>query len=95
MGVVAYWIILVMALLGWRQLHRKWPLAANALLAYALMYTALHLPLVTSTRIRFPLMDPLVAILSGGGVLSFKVFQRHEETLTKRLSDQLPLLSPD
>lgn len=78
-GVIAYWIILAMALLGWRQLHQKWPIAANALLAYALMYTALHLPLVMSTRIRFPLMDPLDAILGGGGVLSLKVFQRNEE----------------
>ena len=78
LGVLIYWTILVMALFGWRQLHRNWPLAANVLLAYALIYTVLHLPLVMSTRIRFPLMDPLVAILGGKGVLSLKVFQRHE-----------------
>lgn len=67
LGVIVYWIILVMAIAGWRHLHRKWPLAAYVFLGYAAMYTALHLPLVMSTRIRFPLMDPLVAILGGGG----------------------------
>lgn len=78
LGVIAYWIILAMALIGWRQLHKKRPLVASAFLAYALMFTVLHLPLVMSTRIRFPLMDPFIAILGGGSVLSLKVFQKHE-----------------
>jgi Dolichyl-phosphate-mannose-protein mannosyltransferase len=95
LGAITYWIILATALVGWRQLHRKWPLAANALFTYALVYTVLHLPLVMSTRIRFPLMDPLVAIL-GGGVLSLKVSPetRSDRELSVNLTN-LPRLSPD
>lgn len=65
-GVGMYWVALVLAIFGWLLLRQRWPAAANILLAYAVIYTALHLPLVMSTRIRFPLMDPLVASLAGG-----------------------------
>ncbi|HTZ73656.1 MAG TPA: glycosyltransferase family 39 protein [Candidatus Aquilonibacter sp.] len=65
-GVVVYWGILAAAIAGWLRLRKSWPLAANMLLLYAVMYTVLHFPLVMSTRIRFPLMDPLVAMLGGG-----------------------------
>lgn len=70
LGVVVYWAVLVMALNGWRRLHTNWPIAANSLLIYALMFTVFHFPFVMSTRIRFPLMDPLVAMLAGGAFLS-------------------------
>lgn len=65
-GVGMYWVALVLAIVGWILLRQSWPAAAKMLLAYALIYTVLHLPLVMSTRIRFPLMDPLVASLAGG-----------------------------
>jgi hypothetical protein len=62
-GVSVYWCILALSVLGWRLLHRSWPRAANILLAYAVVFTVLHLPLVMSTRIRFPLMDAPIAAL--------------------------------
>lgn len=65
-GVIIYWIVLVFAIFGWRRVRRRWSAVANILLAYAVIYTALHLPLVMSTRIRFPLMDPLLASLAAG-----------------------------
>ena len=68
-GVFGYWGILALAILGWFVLWRGWPRAANVLLAYAAIFTVLHLPLVMSTRIRFPLMDPLLAALAGGGAV--------------------------
>jgi 4-amino-4-deoxy-L-arabinose transferase-like glycosyltransferase len=69
-GVVLYWCVLALAILAWPQVLRNQPRLAKILLAYAAIYTVLHLPLVMSTRIRFPLMDPLVATLAGGGLLS-------------------------
>jgi hypothetical protein len=65
-GVAIYWGILAAAIVGWLRLRKTWPRAANMLLLYAVMYTVLHFPLVMSTRIRFPLMDPLLAMLGGG-----------------------------
>ncbi len=65
-GVVVYWGILAAAIVGWLRLRKIWPTAANILLFYAVMYTVLHFPLVMSTRIRFPLMDPLLSMLGGG-----------------------------
>ncbi len=85
-GVEMYWIALVLAIFGWILLRRRWPAAGNILLAYAVIYTTLHLPLVMSTRIRFPLMDPLVASLAAGVIstvfrerLSLPASCRHSE----------------
>lgn len=69
-GVVLYWFILGLAVRGWILLRRRWPPAANVLLAYAIIFTVLHLPLVMSTRIRFPLLDPPMAALAGGGLVA-------------------------
>jgi len=69
-GVFAYWAILAMALLGWSQLRvRNVPLARTFLL-YALFVTAMHLPFVMNTRLRMPLIDPLLAALAGLGALT-------------------------
>jgi 4-amino-4-deoxy-L-arabinose transferase-like glycosyltransferase len=80
-GVAMYWVILALAVLGWRRLHRTWPRAANILLAYAVIFTVLHLPLIMNTRYRFPLMDAPMAALAGGGLFSLRFFQ----TLRQRL----------
>jgi len=68
-GVWTYWAGLLLAMLGWFTLRKTRPQLAQILLLYALGFTILHLPLVMSTRIRIPLMDPLVVILSGAGCL--------------------------
>jgi len=66
-GVLAYWVVLVFAVCGWFALRGTHPRMASLLLVYAVGYTVLHLPLVMNTRLRIPLMDPLVVILSGSG----------------------------
>jgi 4-amino-4-deoxy-L-arabinose transferase-like glycosyltransferase len=66
-GVISYWLVFALAIIGWRELHRVYPHIARTLLAYAVVLTILHLPLVMSTRIRIPLMDPLIVALAGGG----------------------------
>lgn len=79
-GVMVYWCVLGFAIAGWRRLRTSNPRAAMLLLAYAAIYTLLHLPLTMNTRIRFPLMDPLVAALAGGGL-----FHWSEATKRKKL----------
>ena len=68
-GVVAYWIVLLLAVFGWFQLWKKYPGLAFTFLAYSAGFTILHLPLVMNTRLRIPLMEPLIVILSGPGWL--------------------------
>jgi 4-amino-4-deoxy-L-arabinose transferase-like glycosyltransferase len=68
-GVCAYWAGLMLAVLGWFSLRRSRRQIAQLLLLYAVGFTILHLPLVMSTRIRIPLMEPLVVILAGAGWL--------------------------
>lgn len=93
-GVVVYWCILALAVAGWRRLHKSWPKAASIFLLYAAMYTALHLPLVMSTRIRFPLMDPLVAALAGGGWLVLSDWWHRQDRLPTgpSVADDPPLV---
>jgi len=68
-GVVAYWIVLALAIAGGRSLREAQPGLANMLLIYAIGLTVLHLPLYMNTRLRIPLMEPLVVILSGAGLV--------------------------
>jgi 4-amino-4-deoxy-L-arabinose transferase-like glycosyltransferase len=70
-GVLAYWIVLAFAVEGWLRLRRARPGLAYMLLTYAIGITVLHLPLVMNTRVRIPLLDPLVVILSGAGLVRF------------------------
>jgi hypothetical protein len=48
-------------------LRQTKPRIAAVLLAYALGFTILHLPLVMNTRLRIPLLEPLFVILAGAG----------------------------
>jgi hypothetical protein len=66
-GVLAYWVALLGAIFGWRVLRWSNPGFATILLAYAAGFTLLHLPLVMNTRLRIPLLEPLIAILAGAG----------------------------
>ena len=65
-GVAAYWAVLLLGIAGWLRLRRTHRGIADALLFYALVLTALHLPLTMNTRLRSPLFDPLLASLAGG-----------------------------
>lgn len=69
-GVLTYWAVLVLAILGWSTLRRTNEPLATMLLIYAAGFTLLHLPLVMNTRLRIPLLEPLFVILSGAGWLS-------------------------
>lgn len=69
-GVLAYWAVLALAILGWSTLPRTNEPVATMLLIYAAGFTLLHLPLVMNTRLRIPLLEPLFVILAGAGWIS-------------------------
>ena len=64
-GVLLYWAILAGALFGWFRLRRTAPRTAHLLLFYCVLATMLHLPSTMNTRLRAPLVDPLLCILAG------------------------------
>jgi 4-amino-4-deoxy-L-arabinose transferase-like glycosyltransferase len=66
-GVLAYWLTLLLAAGGWWRLREIKPRIATVLLIYAAAFTALHLPLVMNTRLRIPLLEPLLVMLAGAG----------------------------
>lgn len=67
-GVLFYWAALAAALLGWFRLRRSAPRTAHLLLFYCVLATMLHLPFTMNTRLRVPLVDPLLCILAGGQI---------------------------
>jgi len=60
---------LALACSGWWKLKQTRPKVAALLLGYAALMTVLHIPFLMNTRIRSPLVDPLLAPLVGGGWL--------------------------
>ena len=69
-GVAAYWVVLLLAIAGWFHLRSLQPNAARMFFFYAIVLTAMHLPLTMNTRLRSPLFDPVLVSLAGGGWLS-------------------------
>jgi hypothetical protein len=65
-GVLCYWVLLSLGIVGWFRTRRSAPVLARAFLLYAVLLTALHLPFPMITRLRIPFMDPLITILGGG-----------------------------
>lgn len=70
-AVMAYWAVLAFAIGGWFHVRESRPGLASILLVYAIGLTVLHLPLVMNTRLRIPLLDPLIIIFSGAGWVQF------------------------
>lgn len=68
-GVFVYWILLSIAIAGWFKCRRANPKLANAVLFYVLLVTVTHLPFPMITRLRIPLIDPLIAVFAGVGLL--------------------------
>jgi 4-amino-4-deoxy-L-arabinose transferase-like glycosyltransferase len=66
-AVVFYWALLALAGCGWWELRKTRAPIAAVLLGYAVLVTLLHTPFVMNSRIRTPLVDPLIAVLAGGG----------------------------
>lgn len=67
-GVIAYYGVLCLALVGWAKLYTSSKEAALIAGFYVIFVTAAHLPFVMNTRVRVPLVDPLIPVLAGGGL---------------------------
>jgi 4-amino-4-deoxy-L-arabinose transferase-like glycosyltransferase len=67
-GVITYWIVLILAFIGWRRLLAGKRILALAVAGYCLLVTAAHLPFVMNTRLRISFVDPLLAVLGAGGI---------------------------
>jgi 4-amino-4-deoxy-L-arabinose transferase-like glycosyltransferase len=66
-GVLSYLLVLAFGLVGLRELHKIQPELATTFCVFAAGLTLLHLPMVMNTRLRIPLMDPLLVVLAGAG----------------------------
>jgi hypothetical protein len=66
-GVIIYWSVLALALVGWVRLFSSSRIAAFVIAFYVVVITSAHLPFVMNTRLRIPFIDPLLAVLAGGG----------------------------
>jgi 4-amino-4-deoxy-L-arabinose transferase-like glycosyltransferase len=91
-GVVAYWIVLGLSVVGWIWLFYSSRDLALTILGYILIVTAAHLPFVMNTRLRIPLFEPLLTVLAGGGfcVAFSQAFKTSSIQLQK---DEVPLQS--
>lgn len=67
LAVFFYWLLLVLAIIGCWSLRKSRPGLLVAFTAYAVVITLLHVPFVMNSRIRTPLLDPIIAVLAGGG----------------------------
>ena len=76
-GVVCYWCVLVLAVMGWARLVKLERSLALWLGSYVLLVILVHLPFVMNTRLRIPFLDALLAVLAGGGLsLLLEKYQR-------------------
>jgi hypothetical protein len=78
-GVVFYWLLLALACAGWWKLKQTRPHVAALLLGYTVLMMVLHIPFLMNTRIRSPLVDPLLAALVGGSMTLSAVPRSAEE----------------
>ena len=67
-GVFVYWVLLSGGVLGWLRVRKVAPRFANLLLLYCVFATLLHLPFTMNTRLRIPLVDPVLCVLAGAYV---------------------------
>jgi 4-amino-4-deoxy-L-arabinose transferase-like glycosyltransferase len=70
-GVAAYWVFLFLAMRGWWSLRRKDSRTADLFLFGLTVITVAHLPFAMNTRIRIPLIDPLLAIFAAAGLTHY------------------------
>lgn len=89
-GVIAYWIVLVLAFIGWRKLVTDKRMLAVGIAFYCVLVTAAHLPFVMNTRLRIPFIDPLLAVLGAGGIAAlFNKWGRPRDADAKDASPNL------
>jgi len=90
-GVLVYWLLLLLGVAGWVRLRRSNREAATTLLVYAVVLTAVHFPFLMNTRLRAPLIDPMLSVLAGGGWLATKeVIARWRERYLGAASATVP-----
>jgi len=70
-GVAIYWGLLTLAFAGWLHVRARIPAAAHLFLFYCVLATVLHAPFNMNTRLRVPLIDPLLPVLASAGWLGF------------------------
>jgi 4-amino-4-deoxy-L-arabinose transferase-like glycosyltransferase len=68
-GVLFYWLLLALGIVGWFKLRVLRPELAHVFLFYAVLVTILHVPFNMNTRLRMPFIDPWLAVLAGAGLL--------------------------
>ncbi|MGH9575611.1 MAG: hypothetical protein ACRD40_19040 [Candidatus Acidiferrales bacterium] len=81
-GVLFYLLALAFAVAGFVRLRRRERKIANVLLLYCILATLLHLPATMNTRLRSPLIDPLVCILAA---LEISALQRSRKPAREAL----------
>src|SRR5215472_6330371 len=59
--VAFYWVLLMLASVGWWKLWQTRRQIGALLVGYVVLMTLVHTPFVMNTRIRAPLIDPLIA----------------------------------
>lgn len=77
-AVLFYWILLLLAGIGCWNLRKSRPNLALILVGYAILMTIAHTPFVMNSRIRAPLLDPLIAVMSGGGIAALMYAAKKE-----------------
>lgn len=80
-GVFIYWGVLTAAIFGWLRIKKVAPRVAWLLLAYCLIVTLLHLPVTMSTRLRVPLVDPILCVLAGIAVSPVSAERRKSDSV--------------
>lgn len=78
-GVLVYWGLLVFAFTGWFCLRARNLGLAHIFLFYCITLTILHAPFNMNTRLRVPLVDPLLPVLASAGWLGFAATRVSEE----------------
>lgn len=73
-----WWLWIGLSILGWKHLRNdprkyRW---AFLILWRVILATITHLPFTTSTRLRSPLMDPIVVVLAAGGSIKYLNFSK-------------------
>jgi 4-amino-4-deoxy-L-arabinose transferase-like glycosyltransferase len=89
-GVIFYWFSLAVAAAGLRKLLRVDSRLAWALILYLIIATGLHILFAMNTRLRVPLVDPLICILATFPFLSAKI----ESTSLVRPTNDVPVQQP-
>lgn len=76
-GVSIYWIVLAIAIVGLYHLRNTRPELGDWVILYLVGITLVHLPFVMNTRLRIPLVEPLIIVLAGDGWVRLHYLIRH------------------